>query len=89
IIHFVDRVYAWHKLPVFLGLMYLEIRRILHQRYNLFNVGATPVGEKYNPADYGPFRTADGKYTDPFHPDAGSEGFFFGRNMLSSPHKEE
>ncbi|KAH9304358.1 hypothetical protein KI387_008762 [Taxus chinensis] len=89
IIHFVDRVYAWHKLPVLLGLVYLEMRRTLHQRYNLLNVGATPVGEKYNPADYGPFKIADGKYTDPIHPDAGSEGFFFGRNMLPSRYKEE
>ncbi|GLJ28198.1 hypothetical protein SUGI_0553890 [Cryptomeria japonica] len=74
-IHFVDIVYAWHKLPVFLALFYLEISRGLHQRY------------KYNPAYYS-YRTDDGKYTDPFNPIAGSEGTFFGRNMLPSPQKK-
>ncbi|GLJ28195.1 hypothetical protein SUGI_0553790 [Cryptomeria japonica] len=88
IIHFVDRVYAWHKLPVFLGLAYLEIRRTLHQRYNLLNVGSTPVGVRYNPVDY-PYRTADGKYNDPFNQAVGSEDTFFGRNMLPSPQKDE
>lgn len=88
IIHIVDRVYAWYKLPVFLGLAYLEIRRSLHQRYNLFNVGKTPVGIRYNPVDY-PYRTGDGQYNDPFNADAGSEYTFFGRNMLPSPQNNE
>lgn len=88
IIHLVDRIYAWHKLPVFLGLAYLEIRRMLHQRYNLINVGTTPTGVRYNPADY-PYRTADGSYNDPFNLEVGSEGTFFGRNMMPSPQKDQ
>jgi alpha-dioxygenase len=86
--HLVDRFYAWHKLPVFLGLIYLEIRRTLHQRYNLINVGSTPVGVRYNPIDY-PYRTADGSYNDPFNLEAGSEDTFFGRNMMPSPQKDQ
>uniref|UniRef100_A0A0C9RII9 TSA: Wollemia nobilis Ref_Wollemi_Transcript_16112_2113 transcribed RNA sequence n=1 Tax=Wollemia nobilis TaxID=56998 RepID=A0A0C9RII9_9CONI len=88
IIHFVDRVYAWYKLPVFLGLFYLEIRRMLHQRYNLINVGQTPADIRYNPADY-PYRTADGNYNDPFDSGAGSDLTFFGRNMMPSPQKDK
>ncbi|GLJ28194.1 hypothetical protein SUGI_0553780 [Cryptomeria japonica] len=87
-IHFVDIVYAWHKLPVYLALFYLEIRRGLHQRYNLINVGSSPVDVRYNPAYYS-YRTDHGKYNDPFNPIAGSEGTFLGRNMLPSPQREE
>ncbi|CAI9763216.1 unnamed protein product [Fraxinus pennsylvanica] len=66
IIHSIDKLGIWHRLPVFLGLIYLALRRHLHQEYNLFNVGKSPVGVRYNPADY-PFRTADGKFNDPFN----------------------
>ncbi|XP_038905967.1 alpha-dioxygenase 1-like isoform X3 [Benincasa hispida] len=44
IIHSIDKLGVWHKLPVILGLLYLAARRHLHQRYNLFNVGKSPVG---------------------------------------------
>ncbi|XP_071913043.1 alpha-dioxygenase PIOX isoform X1 [Coffea arabica] len=81
IIHFVDKLGIWHRLPVFLGLIYLSIRRHLHQEYNLFNVGKTPAGVRFNPADF-PFRTADGEFNDPFNEGAGSEDSFFGRNVL-------
>ncbi|PHU27582.1 Alpha-dioxygenase 1 [Capsicum chinense] len=80
-IHFVDTLKMWHRLPVFLGLFYLAIRRHLHQQYNLINVGRTPTGVRSNPADY-PYRTADGKYNDPFNDASGSEFSFFGRNMM-------
>ncbi|KAJ6726518.1 PROSTAGLANDIN G/H SYNTHASE [Salix purpurea] len=81
IVHSIDKLGIWHRLPVFLGLLYLSVRRHLHQEYNLFNVGRTPTGVRYNPADY-PYRTADGKYNEPFNEGAGSQGTFFGRNIL-------
>ncbi|BBN01025.1 fatty acid alpha-dioxygenase [Marchantia polymorpha subsp. ruderalis] len=34
-----DRHLKWYKVPVFLGLVYLELRRLLHQKYNLIAVG--------------------------------------------------
>ncbi|XP_059670194.1 alpha-dioxygenase PIOX-like isoform X2 [Cornus florida] len=80
-VHTIDKWVRWHRLPVFLELLYLATRRHLHQEYNLFNVGTTPVGVRFNPADY-PYRTADGKYNDPFCDCAGSQGTFFGRNIL-------
>uniref|UniRef100_M0ZIB3 Alpha-DOX2 n=1 Tax=Solanum tuberosum TaxID=4113 RepID=M0ZIB3_SOLTU len=49
--------------------------------YNLINVGRTPTGVRSNPGDF-PYRTADGKYNDPFNEGAGSEFSFFGRNMM-------
>lgn len=78
--HSVDKLDMWHRLPVFLGLAYLGIRRYLQNEYNLINVGPTPVGIRFNPVDF-PYRTADGKYNDPFNDVAGSQGSFFGRNI--------
>ncbi|CAN4079273.1 unnamed protein product [Withania somnifera] len=80
-VHSVDKLNLWHRLPVFLGLLYLAVRRHLHQQFNLINVGRTPTGVRSNPADY-PYRTANGKYNDPFNEGAGSQFSFFGRNML-------
>ncbi|ERM99534.1 hypothetical protein AMTR_s00088p00083140 [Amborella trichopoda] len=80
IIHLVDKAGIWHRLPVLLGALYLVIRRHLHEEYNLLSVGKTPVGVRFNPADY-PYRTANGNYNDPFAPESGSHDSFFGRNM--------
>ncbi|CAA2973266.1 alpha-dioxygenase 1-like, partial [Olea europaea subsp. europaea] len=88
IIHFIDKLAIWHRLPVLLGLIYLALRRHLHQEYNLLNVGKSPVGVRYNPADF-PFRTADGMFNDPFNEGAGSEDSFFGRNVLPVDQKKE
>ncbi|KAJ0905776.1 hypothetical protein HanPSC8_Chr07g0297931 [Helianthus annuus] len=89
IIHIVDKLeIRWYRLPVFLGLVYLAIRRYLHDEYNLLNVGKTPVGIRFNPVDF-PFRTADGKFNDPFNEGAGSEGTFFGRNMPPVDQKDK
>ncbi|KAK1317695.1 Alpha-dioxygenase 1 [Acorus calamus] len=79
IIHSVDKMNLWHRLPVFLGLIYLAIRRHLHQQYNLINVGTTPKGVRFNPADH-PYRTDDGEYNDPFGEGVGAQDSFFGRN---------
>lgn len=88
IVHSIDKLGIWHRLPVFLGLFYLGIRRHLHQEYNLINVGTTPEGDRFNPADY-PNRTTDGKYNDPFNEGAGSQGTFFGRNILPVDQKDK
>jgi len=88
IVHSIDKLGIWPRLPVFLGLFYLATRRHLHQEYNLFNVGTTPTGVRFNPSDY-PYRTDDGKYNDPFNANAGSDGTFFGRNMLPVAQKEK
>lgn len=90
LVHYIDRLGIWHRLPVFMGLIYLAVRRHLHQEYNLLNVGLSPVGVRSNPAGV-PYRTEDGFYTDPFIEDAGSHGSFFGRNMppFDQHHKVE
>lgn len=89
IIHSVDKSgIGWHRLPVFLGLFYLAIRRRLHEEYNLMNVGKTPVGSRFNPSDFA-FRSANGKFNDPLKEDAGSQGSFFGRNMPSADQKDK
>ena len=72
----------------FLALFYFALRRHLHSEYNLFNVGKTPIGVRFNPVDY-PYRTADGEYNDPFNGGAGSEGTFFGRNVLPVDQKHK
>ncbi|XP_065876998.1 alpha-dioxygenase PIOX-like [Euphorbia lathyris] len=88
IVHSVDKLGIWPKLPVFLSLIYLAMRRHLHQEYNLLNVGKTPVGVRFNPVDY-PYRTDDGKFNDPFNEGVGSQGTFFGRNMLPVDQKDK
>ncbi|KAJ4832334.1 Alpha-dioxygenase 2 [Turnera subulata] len=80
VIHFVDKLGLWHRLPVLLGLAYLGIRRHLHQRYNLLHVGGGIKGQKYD-ADEFCYRTADGKCNHPTNDIIGSQGTFFGRNM--------
>ncbi|EEF32824.1 oxidoreductase, putative [Ricinus communis] len=85
-IHFVDKMELWHRLPVILGIIYLAIRRHLHQRYNLLNVGGIN-GQKYDTNEFS-HRTADGKCNHPSDHIIGSQGTFFGRNMppSSSPY---
>ncbi|KAL5723633.1 hypothetical protein ACHQM5_007009 [Ranunculus cassubicifolius] len=80
IMHSTDKLNLWHRLPVFLGLVYLAIRRQLHAKYNLISVGPKPLGVRHNSVEY-PYRTPDGRYNDPFNDIAGSEGSFFGRNI--------
>ncbi|XP_024641664.1 alpha-dioxygenase 1 isoform X2 [Medicago truncatula] len=78
----------WPRLPVFLGLFYLFIRRHLHQRYNLIDVGKIHEGVRSSTSTH-PYRTADGKYNDPFDDQAGSQGSFFGRNVLPVDQKNK
>ncbi|KAK1316152.1 Alpha-dioxygenase 1 [Acorus calamus] len=49
------------------------------EQYNLINVGTTPKGLRFNPADY-PYRTTNGEYNDPFGEGVGAQESFFGRN---------
>ncbi|KAJ8753691.1 hypothetical protein K2173_026367 [Erythroxylum novogranatense] len=82
IMHSADKKRLWPKLPVFLGLAYLAIRRHLHQRYNLLNVGDIK-GQTYDTSKFS-YRTADGRYNDPADDIVGSSETFFGRNMPQS-----
>ena len=38
-VHFADRFWGWYNAPVVLGLLYLELRRLILQKYNLIAVG--------------------------------------------------
>ncbi|KAF3968578.1 hypothetical protein CMV_007551 [Castanea mollissima] len=81
-VHLVDKLDAWHRLPVIIGAAYLGIRRHLHQRYNLLPVGKIN-GQRYNTEEFG-YRTADGKCNHPSDDTIGSQGTFLGRNMPPS-----
>lgn len=74
-----DKYWPWHRLPVLLGLIYLALRRHLHQRYNLLHVGRTN-GKEYDTGKCW-YRTADGTCNHPTDDRVGSQGTFFGRNM--------
>lgn len=39
VVHFSDRFWRWYNAPVVFGLLYLEFRRLIHQKYNLIAVG--------------------------------------------------
>ena len=82
VVHFLDKLGMWHRLPVILGAAYLGMRRHLHQRYNLLHVGEVN-GEKYDHKEFW-YRTADGKCNHPHNDAIGSQGTFFGRNMPPS-----
>lgn len=88
IVHSIDKSGIWPRLPVIFGILYLAIRRHLHNEYNLFNVGRSLVDVRFNPVDH-PFRTADGEFNDPYNEGAGSEGSFFGRNVLPVDQKDK
>lgn len=81
-----DKLGVWQRLPVILGIIYLAMRRHLHQRYNLLHVGGIN-GHKYDTKQFS-YRTADGKCNHPNDDTIGSQGTFFGRNMppSSSPY---
>ncbi|CAN4088782.1 unnamed protein product [Withania somnifera] len=82
VVHLVDKFDLWHRLPVLLGLAYLGLRRHLHQRYNLLNVGKVN-GRKYDTEEFS-YRTADGTCNHPKDHLVGSQLTFFGRNMPQS-----
>lgn len=86
VVHLVDKLDAWQRLPVIIGAAYLGIRRHLHQRYNLLPVGEIN-GQRYNTEEFA-YRTADGKCNHPSDDTIGSQGTFLGRNMppSSSPY---
>uniref|UniRef100_A0A1D1XVH6 Chorion peroxidase n=1 Tax=Anthurium amnicola TaxID=1678845 RepID=A0A1D1XVH6_9ARAE len=87
VVHGIDKLGIWHRLPVLLGLAYLEGRRTLHQKYNLLNVGKVDT-TSFDPDGY-PYRTDDGKYNDPNNASAGSQMTFFGRNILPQDQKDQ
>ncbi|KAI3409556.1 uncharacterized protein J3R85_019154 [Psidium guajava] len=82
VIHVVDKLGLWHRMPVYMGLAYLGMRRHLHQRYNLIHVGGVD-GKKYDTQAFN-YRTADGRCNHPSDDAVGSRGTFFGRNMPPS-----
>ena len=78
-VHNIDRLGLWHRLPVILGLLYLQTRRDLHDKYNLLNVGSNH-SLRFNPDEFA-YRTDNGEFNDPKDSKAGSELTFIGRNM--------
>ncbi|MQL86595.1 hypothetical protein Taro_019124 [Colocasia esculenta] len=87
VVHGVDKMKLWHRLPVILGLLYLAGRRTLQESYNLLNVGKIDT-TSFDPEKY-PYRTADGKYNDPKNASAGSQMTFFGRNVHPVDQKDQ
>ncbi|MQM23899.1 hypothetical protein Taro_056969 [Colocasia esculenta] len=86
-VHAMDKMNLWHRLPTFLGLLYLEARRTLHQKYNLINVGKVET-TSFKPDEY-PYRTSDGGFNDPTNSDAGRQMSFIGRNNPPVEHKDQ
>lgn len=92
VVHLSDRFWKWYNVPVVLGLVYLELRRTLHQKYNLIAVGYAKRNEEYElPA--APLR-ADGVHllsggdSSLLHNDNPTHGFF-GRNAPPEPQKSQ
>jgi alpha-dioxygenase len=88
IMHLFDKYLPWYKMPVVIGLFYLEIRRTVLYKHNLIPVGQTKSKLTFNPKEY-PFRTANGMFNDPKNAETGSEDSFFGRNNEHQPQREK
>ncbi|CAN6178571.1 unnamed protein product [Urochloa humidicola] len=86
-IHAFDKRNLWHKMPVLIGLLYLNTRRTLLEKYDLLAVRSSH-GALFEPKEF-PYRTGDGKYNDPHNAEAGSQYTFFGRNMKPVDQKDE
>uniref|UniRef100_A0A0E0RGX6 Alpha-dioxygenase 1 n=1 Tax=Oryza rufipogon TaxID=4529 RepID=A0A0E0RGX6_ORYRU len=87
-IHAFDKRNLWHKVPVPIGLLYLNTRRTLLEKYNLLAVGRSSHGALFDPKEF-LYRTEDGKYNDPHNAEAGSQNTFFGRNMEPVDQQDE
>nr|CAB3490962.1 unnamed protein product [Digitaria exilis] len=74
-------------MPVPIGLLYLNTRRSLLEKYDLLVVGSSHGG-LFDPKEF-PYRTGDGKYNDPHNAKAGSQYTFFGRNMKPVDQEDE
>jgi hypothetical protein len=79
-----DRNYGWDRLPKPMALMVLTGLRMTLRRHNLYDTTGESVGWGPEFPPPGPrqlVRTPDGTGTDPIHPDMGSAGSRFGRNV--------
>jgi len=79
-----DRYRGWERLPKPLALMTLIGLRMILRRQNLFDTSGTEIAwgpERPPPGPRSMVRTSDGTGTDPAHPEMGSAGTRFGRNV--------
>ena len=81
--HFFDRYWGWYNTPVFVGLIYLEFRRTLHQKYNLIAVGNARVKSRSNPIQQlDALRCVSGKFNYSTAGGPSETDTFFGRNVM-------
>jgi hypothetical protein len=85
IYHAVNRFVPWHRLPGLLGALNLAVFRRELRRKNLHDTSRHDAGATAHvPAFERRFlvsRTSDGTYNDLDHPEMGSSGYRFGRNV--------
>lgn len=81
--HFFDRYWGWYNAPVLVGLIYLEFRRTLHQKYNLIAVGNARVKSRSNPIQQlDALRCVSGKFNYSTAGGPSESDTFFGRNVM-------
>ncbi|MFN8592530.1 MAG: peroxidase family protein [Thermomicrobiales bacterium] len=85
VVTLIDRTVRWHRLPWPLGLPVLFALMGQLRRGNLFDPStitpSLPPPRPNRPENYLTVRTADGTFNDLAHPDMGSAGTRFGRNV--------
>lgn len=95
VMHISDRIGKWYNAPVIVGLVYLEIRRTLHQKYNLIAVGNAKSYQAPAPqrndvltfCEHGS-QQRNGSAAEPSTSYSDGESFF-GRNMAPQPQKDK
>jgi alpha-dioxygenase len=92
-VHLLDRFWGWYNTPVLVGLVYLGLRRTLHQKYNLVAVGSAQQNKEPTPP---PLKAqvvnvvANGASNGALAKDNSNPGHgFFGRNMLPQPDQNQ
>ncbi|KAG0629667.1 hypothetical protein M758_1G120800 [Ceratodon purpureus] len=94
VMHISDRIGKWYNAPVIVGLVYLEIRRTLHQKYNLIAVGNAKSYQAPAPqrndvlsfCEHGSQQRNGSAEPSTSYSDGES---FFGRNMAPQPQKDK
>lgn len=87
VVHLSDRSWRWYNAPVVLGLVYLELRRTLQQKYNLIAVGNSKEYQASAPLRYeATMKLTEGGESPLDHNGQPVHGFF-GRNAAPQPQK--
>jgi hypothetical protein len=79
---FLNRMRPWYRLPLWLAVLNLSTLRRIERAKNLYDTAnPTSTVPQPCPTEWLTARESEGRFTDPRHPQMGSAGQRFGRNV--------